>query len=84
MRLSELIEGDNGKLDEQPALSIIFGLTLVGLTIFVVVVRGVAFDPWAFAGAAATFSTGSCGALTLRSRFQKGKDNAAIPDQPSA
>jgi hypothetical protein len=83
MRLLELIEGDDGKLDEQAALSIIFGLVLVALTVFVVVVRGVAFDPLTYAGASATFLGGSMGSLTLRSRFAKGNNDAANPDQPA-
>jgi hypothetical protein len=83
MRLTELIEGSDGKLDEQSGLSIIFGLTFVGLTIFVVVVRGVPFDPLTFATASAAFLGGSLGSLTVRSRWGRGVNNAGNPDQSS-
>jgi hypothetical protein len=76
MRLLELIEGADGKLDEQAALLIIFGLTFVGLTIYKVVCCGAPFIPMDFAIACGAFAGGSIGSLTLRSRFSKDSDNA--------
>jgi hypothetical protein len=81
--LPQLIEGDDGKLDEQAVLSIFLGVTLGGLEIFNVVWRGQAFDPMGFAGACAEFMGASLGALTLRSRFARGVNNAGVPDQPN-
>lgn len=82
MRLLELIEGDDGKLDEQPMLSIFFGVVIGFLMIYAVMAHLVAFNALDFAAAAATFTGGSCGALTLRSRWGKGKNNADLGDQP--
>jgi hypothetical protein len=79
MRLLELIEGSDGRLDEQSALSILFGLTLIGLTVYVVVVRHVQFEPLTFAGAAATFLTGSLGMLTVRSHFSRDGQDVSQP-----
>jgi hypothetical protein len=76
MRLLELIEGADGKLDEQAALLIIFGLTLAGLTIYKVVWCHAEFVPLEFAYACGAFAGGSLGSLTIRSRFSKDSDNA--------
>jgi hypothetical protein len=47
MRVTELIEGSDGKLDEQPLLSILGVLTFLGLTIYSVI-TGRHFDYEAF------------------------------------
>lgn len=82
MRLLELVEGDDGKLDEQSMLSIFFGIIVGFLMVYTVMAHLVTFNALEFASAAATFSGGSCGALTLRSRWGKGKNNADLGNQP--
>ena len=77
MRWLELIEGADGKLDEQSVLSILLGLTLIGLEIFNVVVRGAPFEPLSFAGTCGAFMGGSLGSLTLRSRYSRTSDAPA-------
>jgi hypothetical protein len=81
-RALQLIEGADGKLDEQALLSILFGMALIFLMVWVVVVQHQPFEPLTFAAAGATFVGGSLGMLTVRSRFSKDNSNV-IPDSNS-
>jgi hypothetical protein len=79
MRLLELIEGADGKLDEQSALSIAGVVTFLGLEIYDVAVLHHVFDPQTFG-----FGFGAVMAATLGGmayRESKGVRNAAVPDQ---
>ena len=77
LRAVELIEGGDGKLDEQSMLSILLGLTLIGLTIYSVVWQHVEFHPLEFAGTCSAFLGGSLGSLTMRSRWGKSGNGPA-------
>lgn len=79
-RWPELIEGKDGKLDEQALLSIILGLGLLVLEVWAVTVQKQHFDVVSFGEAAAMFTLGAPTGLGLRAmmerRFaQNGGDN---------
>jgi hypothetical protein len=82
MRLPELIEGADGKLDEQSALSILGVLTFLALESYSVVVMHQIFNAESFG-----FGFGAVMGATLAGlgyRASKGQKNAGIPDQPGS
>lgn len=80
MRLVELIQGEDGRLDEQAALSIIGYLTLCGLEGYAVVVLRQAFDPQNFGIALGALAAATLGGMGFRA--SRGSRNAAVSDQP--
>ncbi len=79
MRLLELIEGADGRLDEQSALSIAGVLTFLGLEIYDVGILHHAFDPQSFGFGFGAVMAATLGGLAFREA--KGVRNAAVPDQ---
>jgi hypothetical protein len=70
-RWPELIEGKDGKLDEQALLSIILGLGLLFLQVWAVIAQKQHFDVVSFGEAAAMFTLSSPSGLGLRSMMER-------------
>ena len=80
MRLLELIEGADGKLDEQSVLSIAGVSTFLGLITYSVVVLGKPFDPESFGIGFGAVMAATLGGMAYR-ESRRTKD-ASVSDQP--